>query len=162
MWSLQKGKSLVLDSRCHLPERLSLPMASDLALSTQPEDTPGAFVGASIDFKAAHKQVQARPEEHGLLLFAFQEKLYHYRVCHFGGRFWAFWSQRTGAFLLRQLQWAVGLEAPQSLPFRGRPAARTCPRQRFRLLRLFRGKRRSSRTASFGVAGRSSHSACVR
>ena len=58
---------LVLDStvchvntRCHLPERLSLPMASDRALSTQPEDTPGAFVGASIDFKAAHKQVQVR------------------------------------------------------------------------------------------------------
>ena len=46
-----KEPRLVLDStvcqvntRCHLPERLSLPMASDLALSTQPEDTPGAFV----------------------------------------------------------------------------------------------------------------------
>ena len=65
----------------------------------------GAFVGASIDFKAAHKQVQVRPEEHGLLLFAFQEKLYHYRerVCHFGGRFSAFWWQRAGAFLLRQV-----------------------------------------------------------
>ena len=78
-------------------------MASDLALSTQPEDTPGAFIGASIDFKAAHKQVQVRPEEHGLLLFAFQGKLYHYRVCHFGGRFSAFWWQRTGAFLLCQV-----------------------------------------------------------
>ena len=78
-------------------------MASDLALSTQPEDTPGAFIGASIDFKAARKQVQVRPEEHGLLLFAFQGKLYHYRVCHFGGRFSAFWWQRTGAFLLRQV-----------------------------------------------------------
>ena len=67
-----KEPRLVLDStvchvntRCHLPERLSLPMASDLALSTQP--------GASVDFKAAHKQAQVRPEEHGLLLFAFQE-----------------------------------------------------------------------------------------
>ena len=105
-----KEPRLVLDStvcqvntRCHLPERLSLPMASDLALSTQPEDTPGAFIGASVDFKAAHKQVQVRPEEHGLLLFAFQGKLYRYRVCHFGGRFSAFWWQRTGAFLLRQV-----------------------------------------------------------
>ena len=69
----------------------------------KPEDTPGAFIGASVDFKAAHKQVQVRPEEHGLLLFAFQGKLYHYRVCHFGGRFSAFWWQRTGAFLLRQV-----------------------------------------------------------
>ena len=60
-------------------------------------------LGASIDFKAAHKQVQVRPEEHGLLLFAFQGKLYHYRVRHFGGRFSAFWWQRTGAFLLRQV-----------------------------------------------------------
>ena len=87
-----KEPRLVLDStvcqvntRCHLPERLSLPMASDLALSTQPEDTPGAFVGG-IDFKAARKQVQVRLEEHGRLLFAFQGKLYHYRACHFGGR----------------------------------------------------------------------------
>ena len=94
---------LVLDStvcqvnaRCHLPERLSLPMASDLALSTQPDDTPGAFAGASIDFKAAHKQVQVRPEEHGLLLFAFIE-------CATLGRFSAFWWQRAGAFLLRQV-----------------------------------------------------------
>ena len=105
-----KGKEprLVLDStvrqvntRCHLPERLGLPMASDLALATQPEDTPGAFIGASIDFKAAYKQVQA--QRNGLLLFAFQGKLYHYKVCHFGGRFSAFWWQRTGAFLLRQV-----------------------------------------------------------
>ena len=44
-------------TRCHLPERLSLPMASDLALSTQPEDTPGAFVGASIDCRSALKSM---------------------------------------------------------------------------------------------------------
>ena len=30
------------------------------------------FIRASLDFKAAHKQVQVRREEHGLLLFAFQ------------------------------------------------------------------------------------------
>ena len=78
-----KEPRLVLDStvcqvntRCYLPERLSLPMASDLALATQASDTPGAFLGA----KAAHKQIQVRPDEHGLLLFAFQSKLYHYRL----------------------------------------------------------------------------------
>ena len=57
---------------------------------------------ASIS-KAAHKQIQVRPDEHGLLLFAFQGRFYHYRVCHFGGRFSAYWWQRTGAFLLRQV-----------------------------------------------------------
>ena len=98
---LQKEPRLVLDStvcqvntRCHLPERLSLPMASDLALSTQPEDTPGA----STDFKAAHKQVQVRPEEHGLLLFAFQGNSITIECA------------------------VAGLEAPQSLPFCGRPS----------------------------------------
>ena len=98
---------LVLDStvcqvntRCYLPERVSLPMASNLALATQPMDTPGAFIGASVDFKAAHKQVQVRLDERGLLLFAFKNKLYHYRVCNFGGLLSGYWWQRTGAFLL--------------------------------------------------------------
>ena len=39
-----------VNTKCYLPESLSLPMASDLALSTQPEDTLGVFV------KAARKQ----------------------------------------------------------------------------------------------------------
>ena len=101
---------LVLDSticgvnpKCHLPERVALPMASDVCLATQPSDEHGAFTGASVDFKAAHKQVQIRPDEHGLLLFAFENKLYYYRVCHFGARFSAYWWQRVGAFLLRQI-----------------------------------------------------------
>ena len=34
--------------------------------------------------------------------FRFRGKLYHYVVCHFGGRFSAYWWQRAGAFLLRQ------------------------------------------------------------
>ena len=96
-----KEPRLVLDStvcqvntRCHLPERLSLPMASDLALSTQREDTPGI---GSIDFKAAHKQVQVRPEEHGLLLFAFKGSSTTTGCAILGA------EKRTGAFLLRQV-----------------------------------------------------------
>ena len=92
-----------------------------------PRSQTGAFIGASIDFKAAHKQVQVRPEEHGLLLFAFQRKLYHYRVCHFGGRFSAFWWQRTGAFLLRQVHGLLAWKPPQSLSLCGRPALCTRP-----------------------------------
>ena len=60
-------------------------------------------MGASFDFKAAHKQIQVHPSEHGLLLFRVADILYHYRVCHFGARFSAYWWQRTGAFLLRLL-----------------------------------------------------------
>ena len=101
---------LVLDSticgvnpKCHLPEKVALPMAADICLATKPSDEHGAFTGASVDFKAAHKQVQIKPDEHGLLLFAFDKKLYYYRVCHFGARFSAYWWQRVGAFLLRQI-----------------------------------------------------------
>ena len=151
-----------VNTRCHLPERLSLPMASDLALSTQPANTPGAFVRASIDFKAAHKQVQVRPEEHGLLLFAFQGKLYRYRVCHFGGRFSAFWWQRT--FLLRQCMgcWLGSPTKPSFLwttlcVHSSKIARQIClPWWCFSfapLRRQFHGKRRNSRTALFGAAG---------
>ena len=111
-----KEPRLVLDSticgvnpRCHLPERVALPMASDIRLATHASDHHGAFVGASIDFKAAHKQVKVREADHGLLLFQHNDKLYYYRVCHFGGRFSAYWWQRVGAFLLRQVHHILSL-----------------------------------------------------
>ena len=89
-----KDPRLVLDSavcgvnpKCAVPERISLPMASDVRLAFLPEDTLSSFVGASFDFKAARKQIQVHPSEHGLLLFRVADILYHYRVCHFGARF---------------------------------------------------------------------------
>ena len=101
-----KEPRLVLDStvcqvntRCYLPERLSLPMAYDLALATQARNTPRGFLGA---FQGRPQTNPSSPRR-GLLLFAFQGRLYHYRVCHFGGRFSAYSWQRTGAFLLRQV-----------------------------------------------------------
>ena len=67
---------LVLDSsicnvngRRQLPERVALPTALDIRLATLDADPHSAFVGAGLDFKAAHKQVKVRPEEHGLLMF---------------------------------------------------------------------------------------------
>ena len=44
-----------------------------------------------------------------LLLFRVADVLYHYRVCHFGARFSAYWWQRAGAFLLRLLHGILGL-----------------------------------------------------
>ena len=53
-----KDPRLVLDSticgvnpRCHIPERVALPMAADLRLATQPHDSHGAFIGASLDLR---------------------------------------------------------------------------------------------------------------
>ena len=114
---LAEGKDprLVVDSsicnvnlRCTLPEKVALPMASDVKIAHLPDDPVTAFAGASFDFKAAHKQIQVRPEEHGLLLFAHQGVVYHYRVCHFGGRFSAYWWQRFSALLLRQIHSLLG------------------------------------------------------
>ena len=154
-----KELRLVLDStvcqvntRCHLPERLSLPMASD---------GHSRSVGASIDFKAAHKQAQVRPEEHGLLPFAFQEKLYRYRVCHFGGRFSA-----LAHFCFARCMgcWLGSPTKPSSswttfCVHSSKIAHRLClPWWCFSfapLRRQFHGKRRSFRTALFGAAGRS-------
>ena len=58
---------LVLDSsickvngRCQLPERVALPTALDIRLATLGADPHSAFVGAGLDFKAAHKQVKVR------------------------------------------------------------------------------------------------------
>ena len=58
-------------------------------------------MGASLDFKAAHKQVKVREQDQGMLLFEFAGQLYGYTVCHFGARCSAYWWQRLGALLLR-------------------------------------------------------------
>ena len=103
-----KDPRLVLDSticqvnpNCSLPEAVQLPTVSDVCFSFQPSDPRSMWIGASLDFKAAHKQVKVRPKDQGLLLFEFQSKLYGYVVCHFGARFSAYWWQRLGALLLR-------------------------------------------------------------
>ena len=101
-----KDPRLVLDSticqvnpNCSLPEAVQLPTVSDVCFSFQPSDPHSMWMGASLDFKAAHKQIKVRPKDQGLLLFEFQNKLYGYGVCHFGARFSAYWWQRLGALL---------------------------------------------------------------
>ena len=166
-----KDPRVVLDSavcqantRCYLSERLSVPMASDVAMSTQPEDMPGAFIGASLDFKAAHKQIQVRPDEHGLLLFAFKKKLYHYRVCDFGGRFSAYWWQRAGAFLLRQVHGLLSWQPHKAFLFVDDLLCACCEKKHQKCLPWwccfsvqFRhpcpGKRCNFKIAWFGVGG---------
>ena len=81
-------------------------------------------VNAAANRALAHKQIQVRPDERSLLLFAFQGKLYHYRVCHFGGRFSAYWWQRAGAFLLRQVHGLLAWQPHKAFLFHAfHPAA---------------------------------------
>ena len=103
-----KEPRLVLDSTicnantlCKVPERVSLPSALDVQRTFQQSDLYGAFMGLSLDFKAAHKSVKVSEQEHGCLLFRVEQRLYHYVVCHFGAKFSAYWWQRVGAQITR-------------------------------------------------------------
>ena len=94
---------LVLDSsvcnanaKSKVPEKLVMPSGLDVARTFQHEDPRGAFVGVSLDFKAAHKGMKLQEQDQGCMLFRVADKLYHYVVCHFGARFSAYWWQRLG------------------------------------------------------------------
>ena len=49
-------------SQCSLPEAVQLPTVSDVCFSFQPSDLQSMWMGASLDFKAAHKQVKIREQ----------------------------------------------------------------------------------------------------
>ena len=77
-----KDPRLVLDSavcqvnaNCSLLEAVQLPTVSDVSFSFQPSDPHSVWMGASLDFKAAHKQVKVREQGQGMLLFKFAGKL---------------------------------------------------------------------------------------
>ena len=101
---------LVLDSTicqvnplCRTPEAVTMPTVQEVRRSFQPQDPRGAYISASIDFKAAHKRVKVHDTEQGLLLFAFNGTLWRYVVCHFGAKFSAYWWQRVGGLITRIL-----------------------------------------------------------
>ena len=67
---------LVLDSsicnakaKSKVPEKLAMPSGLDVARTFQHEDPRGAFVGVSLDFKAAHKGIQLQEQDQGCMLF---------------------------------------------------------------------------------------------
>ncbi|CAE7518462.1 unnamed protein product [Symbiodinium natans] len=90
-----------LNPRCTLPERMQMPTVCDVQLTYAPHDPPGFWHGLSLDFKAAHKACVVREDERGTLLFRHKDKLYFYKVCHFGARFSSYWWQRLGSVLHR-------------------------------------------------------------
>ncbi len=65
----------------------------------------------SLDVKGAHKLVSLHESEWGLNIF-FSATLGYlaYRVCHFGGRWSAYWWSRVGGLLLRLCKQLVGVE----------------------------------------------------
>ena len=104
---------LVLDSTiCNVNPRCHLPSAADVRLAFHALDDSGQFTAASIDFKAAHKQICVLPEEQGALLFKAKGK--NQALRHFGARFSAYWRQRAGECITRLLQLALH-HMPQSM-----------------------------------------------
>ena len=90
-----------LNGRCQIPERSTLPSAKDILRTFPIRNFQGDHMGFSLDIKAAHKRICIREEEHGLLGFTLQGKLYFYRVAPFGATFSASWWARLGGWMLR-------------------------------------------------------------
>ena len=63
--------------------------------------------GFTLDVKAAHKRVKVHPSEQGLLLFRVKGRTFFYQVCHFGGKFSAYWWSRVAALLIRVLHHSI-------------------------------------------------------
>jgi hypothetical protein len=90
-----------LNGRCVIPERSTLPSAKDVLRTFPVRNYSGDHMGFSLDIKAAHKHICIREEEHGLLGYTLQDKLYFYRVAPFGATFSASWWARLGGWMLR-------------------------------------------------------------
>jgi len=115
-----KAPRLVLDSsccnvnqHCQLPETMVLPTIADVRATFSDQTTGRDWTALSLDIRAAHKQVRLAEADQGLVAFAFQGALYHYKVAHFGGKFSAFWWSRVGSLLIRLLHAVLG--APHRL-----------------------------------------------
>ena len=100
---------LVLDStapgvntKCRIHEKVFNPTLGDVkaAVEHRPSRSLTPFV---LDVSKAHKRIKVHPSEQGLLLFRVLNQIFYYKVCHFGGKFSAYWWARKGALLHRCL-----------------------------------------------------------
>ena len=86
-----------------MPEIVRTPGVPDLAATLPKPSHKDRIKSLLADISGAHKLIPVRRREQGLLAFRHGRKKYHYKVCHFGGGFSAFWWGRLGGFLLRFL-----------------------------------------------------------
>ena len=81
-------------------EKYSYPKLRDLQSSfSQATRNPNVLL--NVDVKSAHKRIKVRKEHQGLLAFRFKERIFHYKVLHFGGSCSAYYWTRTAGILLR-------------------------------------------------------------
>ena len=63
--------------------------------------TSSSSVLFNVDVKAAHKRIKVRPNQQGLLAFRHKDRLFRYKVLHFGGTCSAYYWSRLSAMILR-------------------------------------------------------------
>ena len=90
-----------VNSRCHIPERTTLPSAQDVMRVFPLRNTSDPLVGFSFDIKSAHKLVVIKETDRGLLGFTLDNDIYFYKVAPFGATFSAYHWTRMGSFILR-------------------------------------------------------------
>ena len=72
------------------PREAVCPTFFDVEMAVANEEAEDC-VGFVIVIKSAHKTIRLREAEWPLMFFEFQQVLYHYVVCHVGGR----WSGKS-------------------------------------------------------------------
>ena len=93
-----------LNARCHIPERSTLPTATEVLRSFPLRNHSGPLAGFSLDIKSAHKRIVLHPSERGLVGFSLNDSIYFiyfYYVTPFGATFSAAWWSRLGGWMLR-------------------------------------------------------------
>ena len=81
-------------------EKYSFPRLSDFQYSFS-SSTKSPIILLNVDVKSAHKRIKVRKQHQGLLAFRFKERIFHYKVLHFGGSCSAYYWTRTAGILLR-------------------------------------------------------------
>ena len=81
-------------------EKYSYPKLTDLQRCL-PSSVRKPNLFLNIDVKSAHKRIKVRRDHQGLLAFRSGDKLYHYKVLHFGGSCSAYYWTRVAGILLR-------------------------------------------------------------
>ena len=79
-------------------EKYGYPKLRDLQ-SSFPQATRNPNVLLNVDVKSAHKRIKVRKEHQGLLAFRFKERIFHYKVLHFGGSCSAYYWTRTAGHI---------------------------------------------------------------
>ena len=64
----------------------------------------------NLDVKSAHKRIKVKDKHQGLLAFQFRDRVYHYKVLHFGGTCSAYYWTRLAAIFLRLIHQIIYIQ----------------------------------------------------